>query len=80
MCNANIHFAIWNVAGSLATQLLSQELDFSLKLLDPRVLLDIMTIRDIIIQFLADVSVNHGQVPNPGSTKTLHNFKCKINL
>jgi hypothetical protein len=66
MCNANIHFVIWNVAGSLATQLLSQELDFSLKLLDPRVLLDIMTIRDIIIQFLAGVSVNHGQVPNTG--------------
>ena len=75
MCNANIH-----VAAGLATQLLSQELDFILKLLDPRVLLDIMTTRDIVIQFLADVSMNHGQVPNSGSTKTLHNSKCKINL
>jgi hypothetical protein len=79
MRNANIHFVIWNVAASLATQLLSQEMDFSLKLLDPRVLL-IMTTHDKVTQSLADVSVNYGQVPDPCSTKTLHNSKYRISL
>jgi hypothetical protein len=76
MFNENMKFVIWNVAARLASQFLSQKLDFSLKLLDPCVLLGTMATCDIVIQNFADVSVNHGQILDLGSTK----FCITLNL